>query len=121
MIYRLISNKSCFLQLIEPYYFVSLHGKSVDMTDERYIEKCEKIAEDYWKQASVKEFDEASPVIADIFAQLSYLMMIQVMALMFLNMALMMAPMSLKMALMADFEVRNWTNGLHINWLFIPK
>ena len=73
------------------------------MTDERYIEKCEKIAEDYWKQASVKEFDEASPVIADIFAQLSYLMMIQV------------------MALMADFEVRNWTNGLHINWLFIPK
>lgn len=80
------------------------------MTDERYIEKCEKIAEDYWKQASVKEFDEASPVIADIFAQLSYLMMIQVMA-----------PMSLKMALMADFEVRNWTNGLHINWLFIPK
>ena len=43
------------------------------------------------------------------------------MALMFLNMVLMMAPMSLKMALMADFEVRNWTNGLHINWLFIPK
>ena len=103
MIYQIISNKSCFLQLIEPYYFVSLHGKSVDMTDERYIEKCEKIAEDYWKQASVKEFDEASPVIADIFAQLSYLMMIQV------------------MALMADFEVRNWMNGLHINWLFIPK
>ena len=91
------------------------------MTNGRYIEKCEKIAEDYWKQASVKEFDEASPVIADIFAQLSYLMMIQVMALMFLNMALMMAPTSLKMALMADFEVRNWTNGLHINWLFIPK
>ena len=109
------------MQLIEPYYFVILHGKSIDMTDERYIEKCEKIAEDYWKQASVKEFDEASPVIADIFAQLSYLMMIQVMALMFLNMALMMAPMSLKMALMADFEVRNWMNGLHINWLFIPK
>ena len=74
LIYRLISNKSCFLQLIEPYYFVSLHGKSID-----------------------------------------------IMALMFLNMALMMAPMSLKMALMADFEVRNWTNGLHINWLFIPK
>ena len=43
------------------------------------------------------------------------------MALMFLNMALMMAPMSLKMALMAEFEVRNWMNGLHINWLFIPK
>ena len=59
--------------MIEPYYFVSLHGKSVDMTDERYIEKCEKIAEDYWKQASVKEFDEASPVIADIFAQLGYM------------------------------------------------
>ena len=55
--YRLISNKSCFLQLIEPYYFVILHGKSIDMTNERYIEKREKIAEDYWKKASVKELN----------------------------------------------------------------
>ena len=57
LIYRLISNKSCFLQLIEPYYFVILHGKSIDMTNERYIEKREKIAEDYWKKASVKELN----------------------------------------------------------------
>ena len=41
--------------------FVSLHGKSIDITNERYIEKCDKIAECYWKNASVKEFDEASP------------------------------------------------------------
>ena len=50
--------------MIEPYYFVSLHGKSVDMTNGRYIEKREKIAEDYWKKASVKEFDEVSPEYA---------------------------------------------------------
>ena len=37
--------------------FVSLHGKSIDMTNERYIEKREKIAEDYWKKASVKELN----------------------------------------------------------------
>ena len=43
--------------MIEPYYFVILHGKSIDMTNERYIEKREKIAEDYWKKASVKELN----------------------------------------------------------------
>ena len=44
--------------------FVSLHGKSIDITNERYIEKCEKIAECYWKNASVKEFDDVSPEYA---------------------------------------------------------
>ena len=34
------------------------------MNDERYIEKCEKIAADYWQQASVRDFDEVSPEYA---------------------------------------------------------
>ena len=44
--------------------FVRLNGKSIDMNDERYIEKCEKIAADYWQQASVRDFDEVSPEYA---------------------------------------------------------
>ena len=29
--------------------------------------------------------------------------------------------MSLMMSLKVGLEVRTWTNGLHINWLSIPK
>ena len=44
--------------------FVTLHGKSIDMTDGRYIEECEKIAENYWQQATAQDFDEVSPEYA---------------------------------------------------------
>ena len=44
--------------------FVTLHGKSIDMTDGRYIEECEKIAENYWQQATAQDFDKVSPEYA---------------------------------------------------------
>ena len=48
--------------------------------------------------------------------------MIPQMTLMSFMMSLIMSlMMSLMMSLKVGFEVRTWTNGLHINWLSIPK
>ena len=44
------------------------------------------------------------------------------MILMVIGMSLIMSlMMSLMMSLKVGLEVRTWTNGLHINWLSIPK
>ena len=44
------------------------------------------------------------------------------MILMVIGMSLRMSlMMSLMMSLKVGLEVRTWTNGLHINWLSIPK
>ena len=46
------------------------------------------------------------------------ILMIPQMTLMSFMMSLI---MSLMMSLKVGLEVRTWTNGLHINWLSIPK
>jgi len=49
---------------VEPEYkeIIGFFGKEIDPSmDDRFLKKCEKLAKNYWKGATVAEFDEVSP------------------------------------------------------------
>ena len=49
---------------VEPEYkeIVGFFGKEIDPSmDDRFLKKCERLAKNYWKGATVAEFDEVSP------------------------------------------------------------